>query len=115
MSGESNSPAAVGNTNMVANHWPNRPVGFSRMHLAKRSGMLTDLAMHSGSGCMSLSSSVTDYPFEYGMFPVSLVSTVDLKIHFASCTDSLTGRRYHRYAEGQYFMPNDEVLREPTP
>lgn len=85
------------------------------MHLAKRSGMLTDLAMHSNSGCMSLSSSVTDYPFEYGMFTVSLASAVGLKIHFATCTDTLTGRRYHRYAEGQYFMPNDEVFPESTP
>lgn len=70
-----NFPAAVGNTNLV---WPNQRVGSSHMHLKKSSGMLTDLAMHSDSGCMSLSSSVTDYPFEYGMLPVSLVSAVGL-------------------------------------
>lgn len=53
------------------NNWANQRVGSSHMHPVKRSGMLTDLVMHSGSGCMSLSSSVTDYPFEYGKFWVS--------------------------------------------
>lgn len=50
------------------NNWANQRVGSSHMHPVKRSGMLTDLVMHSDSGCMSLSSSVTDYPFEYGKF-----------------------------------------------
>lgn len=58
-------PADVGNTK---NNWVNQRAGSSHMHPVKRSGMLTDLVMHSDSGCMSLSSSVTDYPFEYGKF-----------------------------------------------
>ncbi|KAH8145923.1 uncharacterized protein LAJ45_10065 [Morchella importuna] len=39
---------------------------------------------NSQSECVSLTSSITDYPFEHG-------------------------RRYHKYAEGQYFLPNDET------